>query len=89
MASTIEFEAAARKELAALDKEVAKRIVKFLAERLAPMDNPRALGAALRGGELGDFWKYRVGDWRLICKIDDLLVTVLVLRIGHRRDVYR
>ena len=89
MASAIEFETAARKELAALDKAAARRIVKFLSERLAPMDNPRALGAALRGSEPDDFWKYRVGDYRLICRIDDARITVVLLRIGDRREVYR
>jgi mRNA interferase RelE/StbE len=85
----IEFDPRAEKELAKLDREVARRIVRFLRERVALLDDPRSLGEALHGPELGRFWKYRVGDYRLICHIQDQRITVLVLRIGHRRDVYR
>ena len=89
MASTIELAATAARELNSLDAEYRKRILKFLHERLAPLDNPRSLGQALRGSQLGEVWKYRVGDYRLICKIEDARLLVLVLRIGHRREVYR
>ena len=89
MASTIEFAATAARELSDLDAQHRKRILKFLQERLAPLDNPRSLGQALRGSQLGEFWKYRVGDYRLICKIEDVRLVVLVLRIGHRREIYR
>ena len=89
MASTIELAATATRELNSLDAQPRKRILKFLHERLAPLDNPRSLGQALRGSQLGEFWKYRVGDYRLICKIEDARLVVLVLRIGHRREVYR
>ena len=89
MASTIELAATAARELNDLDPQHRKRILKFLHERLAPLDNPRSLGQALRGSQLGEFWKYRVGDYRLVCKIDDARLLVLVLRIGHRREVYR
>lgn len=89
MGYRIEFDPRAERELAKLDREVARRIVRFLRERVALLDNPRSIGEALHGPELGRFWKYRVGDYRLICHIQDQRVTVLVLRIGHRRDVYR
>ncbi|AWR87707.1 type II toxin-antitoxin system RelE family toxin [Meiothermus taiwanensis] len=89
MGYRIEFDPRAEKELAKLDREVARRIVRFLRERVALLDDPRSLGEALHGPELGRFWKYRVGDYRLICHIQDQRITVLVLRIGHRRDVYR
>lgn len=56
---------------------------------MATLDDPRGIGEALHGPELGSFWKYRVGDYRLICHIQDQRIAVLVLRIGHRRDVYR
>ncbi len=89
MAWKIEFSAQAARELDKLDPPQAKRILNFLHERLAPLENPRSIGQALRGSELGEFWKYRVGDYRLICKIEDDQVLILVLRIGHRREIYR
>jgi len=61
----------------------------FLVERLALMDDPRSIGQALRGSELGEFWKYRVGDWRLVCQIKDAKILITVIRLGNRRDVYR
>ena len=71
-----------------LDKADAKRITKFLKERLAQREDPRSLGHSLRG-ELATYWRYRVGDYRLICQIIDDRLVVLVLTIGHRRDVYQ
>jgi mRNA interferase RelE/StbE len=85
----IEFSAEADRELSKLDGQVIKRILKFLQERVAKLDNPRSIGNALQGPRFGEFWKYRVGDYRLICKSEDARVVVLVLRIGHRSDVYR
>jgi mRNA interferase RelE/StbE len=85
----IEFEAAAEKELRKLGHEPAQRILRFLSERLAPLDDPRSLGEALKGSKLGDFWKYRVGDYRIIADIQDGVLLILVLRIGNRKDVYR
>jgi mRNA interferase RelE/StbE len=85
----IEFDPRAAKELEGLDREVARRILRFLRERVAALEDPRSLGEPLRGPELGRFWKYRVGDYRLICHIRDREVTILVVRVGHRRDVYR
>jgi len=89
LAWRIEFDEAAKKELARLDRLVAKRIVSFLQDRLAIAENPRSLGQALTGKTLGSFWKYRVGDYRIIASIEDTKITILVLRVGHRRDVYR
>ena len=89
MAWRIEFDAAAKKDLAKLDQPIAKRIVSFLRDRIAPTKDPRTLGEALRGSKLGDFWKYRVGDYRIICAIEDGELRVLVVRIGNRREVYR
>lgn len=85
----IEFDHRAEKELRRLGQEPAQRILRFLAERLATTDDPRSLGAALRGARLGDFWKYRIGDYRLIISIEDQAGRMVVLRIGHRREVYR
>lgn len=72
-----------------LDPTVVRRILKFLNERIGPAEDPRAIGEALKGSKLGDFWKYRVGDYRIICAIEDGELLVLVLRIGNRREVYR
>ena len=89
MAWRIEFDPAARKELDKLGHETAKRIVKFLFERLAPTDNPRTLGEALKGARLAELWKYRVGDYRIIADIQDDVVCILVVRVGNRREVYK
>lgn len=89
LAWSIEFTTAAKKELAKLDPPVARRIVGFLRERLASMEDPRALGEALKGARLGEFWKYRVGDYRIIALIEDEALCILVVRVGNRREVYR
>jgi len=89
LAWTVEFEAEARKELAKLDKPVAKRITAFLRERVVALGDPRMLGEALKGPRLGEFWKYRVGDYRIICRLEDGRLCVLVVVIGNRREVYR
>ena len=86
---TVEIDAAAAKELRKLDPPVARRIVAFLRQRLAPLDNPRTIGEALHGDALGEYWKYRLGDYRIVARLLDRRVVVIVVRIGHRRDVYR
>ncbi len=89
MAWRIEFDDKARKELAALDKSVALRIIAFLRERVAALENPRSIGEALKGSKLGVFWKYRVGNYRIIASIEDGTMTILVVRIGNRKEIYR
>lgn len=89
MGWTIEYEAGARKDLARLDRQVARRIATFMGERVAQLDEPRSIGHALAGSELGNFWRYRVGDYRILCDIQDTRLVVLVIHIGHRREVYR
>jgi mRNA interferase RelE/StbE len=89
MAWKVELDPAIERDLDRLDKKVARRIIKFLYERVTRIDDPRSIGQALQGSKFGEFWKYRVGDWRIICKIEDERVTVLVLRIRHRSKVYR
>jgi mRNA interferase RelE/StbE len=84
---TIEYTDAAKRQLKKLDKSIARRIVDYLDERVAGAD-PRAPGEALRG-KLGEFWKYRIGDYRVVASIEDARVRVLVVRVGHRREVYR
>lgn len=89
MAYSVELAASAGRELDKLDAQHRKRILKFLHERVAKLDDPRSIGEASHGSQLGEFWKYRVGDYRLICKIEDDRLIVLVLRVGHRRQIYR
>ncbi len=89
MAWKIELSGLAQRNLKQLDRKVARRILVFLHGRLAPLDDPRSIGQALRGSSLGQFWKYRVGDWRIIASIEDRNIRILVVRIGNRREVYR
>jgi mRNA interferase RelE/StbE len=89
MAWRIEFERAAARELDKLGPQSAARILRFLRDRIAPLDDARSIGQALKGDRFGEFWRYRVGDYRVVARIDDAASVVLVLRIGHRREVYR
>jgi mRNA interferase RelE/StbE len=89
MAWSIDLDPRAKKELNRLDPQVARRLTHFLFKRLAPLENPHSIGEALRGAELGELWKYRVGDYRIIASIEDKMVRILVVRIGNRREVYR
>ena len=89
MGFEIEFDPDALKDLKKLDRPIQERLVGFLRQRVAVLDNPRDIGEALAGAKLGNYWKYRVGDWRIICDIQDVRIVVRVLRIGNRRAVYR
>lgn len=89
MAYEIEFDPEAVKDLRKLDRSIQARLLGFLRQRVAPLENPRDLGEALTGATLGSYWKYRVGDWRIICDIQDRRLIVRVLRLGDRRDIYR
>jgi mRNA interferase RelE/StbE len=89
LAWKIELGESARKELSKINKADARRIVKFLFQRVSTAEDPRSLGQAMKGMMLGDFWRYRVGDYRLICDIRDKVLVVLVLRVGHRKEVYK
>jgi mRNA interferase RelE/StbE len=89
MAWSVELSDLAQKNLSQLDQQVARRVLRFLFERVANLDDPRSIGEALKGEKLGEFWKYRVGDYRVISRIEDGALKVLVVRIGNRREVYR
>lgn len=89
MAWQIEFDPDALKDLRQIDKPIQIRLVGFLRTRVSSLTNPRDIGEALSGQRLGNYWKYRVGDWRIICDIQDQKILVRVLRIGNRREVYR
>jgi mRNA interferase RelE/StbE len=89
MAWKIELDEGARKDLKKLNPQTSQRILRFLFDRLAALENPRSIGEALQGPKFGEFWKYRVGDCRIISRIEDDIVTVIVVAIGNRREVYR
>ena len=89
MAWRVEFAKGAQKDFAKLDASGRERVFRFLSERVDHRDDPRKLGEALKGPVVGRYWKYRVGDYRIICDLQDALLLVLVVRVGHRREVYR
>jgi len=89
MAWKVELDEAAEHELDKLDPQVARRILSFLFDRVAKLDDPRSIGEYLKGSKLGAFWKYRVGDYRIVASIEDGALRVLVVRVGNRREVYR
>ena len=88
MAWTFEFTPNAQKQLDDLDKTISRRILKFLYEGAGQLENPRQIGDRLQG-TLSKFWKYRVGDYRIICSMEDEKLVVVVVRIGHRREIYK
>ena len=85
---TVEFTDKARRQLRKLPPDVQKRLLGFLRERVEQADDPRSLASSLTG-EFSGFWRFRVGDYRLICRIEDHHLVVLVLSVGHRRLVYQ
>lgn len=89
MAWRVELDPAAERELDKIDPQIARRILSFLHDRVAQLDDPRSIGEALKGSKLGAFWKYRVGDWRIIASIEDGDLRILIVRVGNRREVYR
>ena len=88
MAWTINYADTAKEQLRKLDKQTARRIVDFMDVRIAGLENPRSTGKALTG-PLGGLWRYRVGDCRVICDIQDGALRVLVVQVGNRREIYR
>lgn len=89
MAWAIDYTESARRQLRKLDQQTARRIVDFMDERIAGQESPRSTGKALTGPMLGTYWRYRVGDYRVICDMQDHALRVLVIEVGNRRDVYR
>ena len=88
MAWTIDYTQTARKQLRKIDQQTARRIVDFMDERVATRKSPRSTGKALTGPALGTYWRYRVGDYRILCDIQDGALRVLVIEVGNRREVY-
>jgi mRNA interferase RelE/StbE len=88
MSWKVEFDDRARKELRKLNKTDQDKILKYLRAKISVSEDPRRFGKPLVGDKVG-LWRYRVEDYRVIAKIDDLKITVLVLKIGHRKEVYK
>jgi len=84
----VRFERRALKELSKIPRQDQARISKFIHERLLVRENPREIGEPL-AGNLSGYWKYRVGDFRLIAMIEDMEITITIIRIGNRREIYR
>ena len=89
MAWTIELDPAVEKDLNKLDSQQAKRILRFLFERVTHLEDPRSIGEALKGSRFNTLWKYRVGDYRIISSIEDNVAQILVVKMGDRKEVYR
>ena len=89
MAWSVEFDPLARKELSKLGSIQAKRILTFLFERVARLEDPRDMGEALKGSRFKSLWKYRVGSYRVIASIEENITRILVVKIGDRKEVYR
>jgi len=88
LAWAIEYTDTARRQLRKLDKTAARRILDYMDQRITPLEDVRSLGKALRGS-LGELWRYRIGNYRVICELQDRQLRVLVVRVGGRKDVYR
>ena len=84
----VELSGEIRRQIRHLDRGIRTRIERFMVERLASCEDPRRLGHALQGN-LAGLWRYRIGDCRLICRIEDDRLVILALAVGHRREVYR
>jgi mRNA interferase RelE/StbE len=87
LAWTVEVSDYAVKQLCKLDKPIQKRLLDWLEDRIEGCKNPRHFGEPLRG-EMAGLWRYRIGDYRVICEIQDKQLVVLALAVGHRREIY-
>ena len=88
MTWTIEYTRTAETQLRKLDRQVARRILDYLGDKIAPLENPRTRGKGL-SGPLGELWRYRIGDYRVLCEIQDNVMRILVVEAGHRRQIYK
>ena len=86
MSWKIDIDSTASKYLAKIDKSIRQKLIKAI-NQLTELDNPRKLGKALQGKYVG-FWRYRIGDYRIICEIKDEIITILIIKIGHRKEIY-
>lgn len=89
MAWKLEFDPAAIKDLDQIDSQIRNRILTFLKTRLAISDDPTKLGSILHGKKYENQWRFSAGDYRIIAEIKHEVVTILVVEISHRREIYR
>ncbi|HEC16529.1 MAG TPA: type II toxin-antitoxin system RelE/ParE family toxin [Sedimenticola sp.] len=88
MTWTVEWDDRARRDLRRLDQQVQQHVLKYFSERIASGEDPRRFGKPLRH-ELQGLWRYRIGNYHAICHIEDDHLVVLVVAVGHRRQVYQ
>ncbi|MFT4058021.1 MAG: type II toxin-antitoxin system RelE/ParE family toxin [Legionella sp.] len=87
MVWTINYNDITRKQLRKMNKSVAKKIMDYMDKKISPLNNPRDMGKSLSFDRSG-LWRYRVGDYRIICRIQDEDITILVLEVGHRKEIH-
>ncbi len=83
----VEYTKTAVKQLKKMDRKIAAFILSFIEEKLVNCENPRLYGKVLQGN-LNDKWRYRVGDYRILAKIEDEVVVITIVEVGHRREIY-
>lgn len=88
MAWRIEYDSRVVKEMKKLDRKVQREILDYFDERIAPADDPRVFGKPLKSSFAG-LWRYRIGDYRVVCRIENEAMIVLVLRVAHRSTIYK
>jgi mRNA interferase RelE/StbE len=84
----IEYTRTAVKQLKKMDKRIVSFIIAYIEHRLEGCENPRAYGKSLQGN-LNDKWRYRIGDYRILAKIKDSRLIIVVVEVGHRKDIYK
>jgi mRNA interferase RelE/StbE len=89
LAWQIEFSPEADKTLVGLGSNAEKQIAKFLRQRVSNLDDPRSIGGPMKGSRFSGLWRYRSGDYRILCEIQDEKITILVVLVGHRREIYK
>lgn len=89
MAWQIEYSPEAYKALIGLGSNAEKQIAKFMRQRVSNLDDPRRIGEPLKGSRFAGLWRYRSGDYRILCEIQDEKISILVVEVGHRREIYK
>jgi mRNA interferase RelE/StbE len=89
LAWRIEFSPEADKALIGFGSNAEKQIAKFMRQRVSSLDDPRSIGEPMKGTRFAGLWRYRSGDYRILCEIQDEKITILVVLVGHRREVYK
>jgi len=84
----VEYTRTAANQLKKMDRKIAVFIISYIEEKLVNCENPRLYGKSLKGA-LNEIWRYRVGDYRILAKIEDDRVLITIIEIGHRKDIYR